>query len=91
MRIDSARRYVEPIDVLNGEYVGFDAAGRCLSLAFTKDEGVRIGPVSPRETKPEYLAQILSTYLVACGVSESWLEAASLAELVTKSLEFRTR
>lgn len=34
--IDALLRYVEPIDVANGEYVAYDSEGRCIHLASEK-------------------------------------------------------
>jgi hypothetical protein len=48
--VESAELKLEPIDVLNGEYVGYDAEGRLLSLEVREEErsilfGLTKGPV----------------------------------------------
>ena len=48
--VESAELCLEPIDVLNGEYVGYDADGRLLSMEVREEEqsmvfGLTKGPV----------------------------------------------
>lgn len=90
---DALLRYVEPVDVENGEYFAFDADGRLLSLSV--DGGKVL--LSDAETEPhhaEVLARLLRENLASLAgpddspaASRSWLIDADLAALVAHAVE----
>lgn len=61
---EEAERYTEPVDIENGEYVAYDAAGRLLNLQVSPDglRGQLSLPHAP-EDHSEKLAEVLRTKL----------------------------
>ena len=61
---EGAERYAEPVDIENGEYVAYDAAGRRLHLAVSADglRGRLTLPDPPEDRRAE-LAEALRTML----------------------------
>jgi hypothetical protein len=88
--VEDAEHYIEPIDVANNEYVGYDSEGRLLQLTVTDANRVNIRSA---ESVPRHAAELrkaLTWFLSYVGVSENWLSNASLQELVEKMLEYKT-
>lgn len=89
--IDTAERYIEPVDVNNREYTAYDRLGRQLELSLTSDGLVAINLTRPVIEKSKELREILQRLLVQIGESEMWAEEASLPELIKIGAEvFRT-
>jgi hypothetical protein len=61
---EEAERYTEPVDIENGEYVAYDAAGRLLDLGISADglRGQLMLPDPPEDRSAE-LAEVLRTML----------------------------
>ena len=87
--VRSAESYLEPIDVKKNEYVAYDSEGRLLSLSATNFK-VSIESAEPEPTHVLELRRILSDFLAHNGVQQKWLQTASLQELVTKALEYKS-
>jgi catechol 2,3-dioxygenase-like lactoylglutathione lyase family enzyme len=95
---EEAERYTEPIDIENGEYVAYDAAGRLLDLSVSPDgfRGQLTLPHSPEDRSAE-LAEALRTMLrniaaVRCVPFDSArLNDYSLEQLVRISMNYYTR
>ncbi len=88
--IEDAERYLEPIDVRNEEYVAYDSEGRLLRLL----------PTSPRitienaELEPRHSSEVrdlLIRLLNYSGHAVEKLQRENLADLVTMSLEYKTK
>jgi hypothetical protein len=90
--VATAERYIEAIDVRNGEYDGvFDATGHPLVLEVGVQRLARWLPLSLERVRirPQLddavdagLASRIKDYLLACNVGEAILEGRSLGELV---------
>lgn len=87
--VEYAERYIEPIDVANDEYVGYDSEGRLLHLMVTDRRRVSICSAEPDPEHSDELRRILVRFLAYLGESESWLSKASLQDLVTKMIEHK--
>lgn len=74
--------YLEPIDVLNGEYLVFDADGRLLSAIPTEPVVILVEPEKPSHNTDQ-LETILRSFFTSLGVNEGWVSSANLAELVS--------
>ena len=61
---EEAERYTEPVDIENGEYAAYDAAGRLLDLSVSAD-GLRghLTLPDPPEDRSAELAEALRTML----------------------------
>ncbi len=88
--VEDAERYLEPIDVRNGEYVAYDSEGRLLRLLPTSPritiENADLEPHHANEVR-ELLVRLLSY----TGVPVEILRSESLQELVARSLEYKTK
>jgi hypothetical protein len=88
--IEDAERYLEPIDVKNGEYVAYDSEGRLLRLVPTSPritiENAELEPHHPSEVR-----NLLTRLLAYTGVPEEILQKESLKTLVARALEYKTR
>ena len=88
--VEDAERYLEPIDVRNGEYVAYDSEGRLLRLLPTSPritiENADLEPHHSKEVR-ELLVRLLSY----TGVPVEILRSESLQELVARSLEYKTK
>jgi hypothetical protein len=78
--VRDAVRYIEPIDVINREYIGFDAHAR--RLAITLADGRPQIAVAGYHMYPEKLAAILRDYLEHVGMSRTTTQHLSLAQLI---------
>lgn len=87
--VGSAEAYLEPIDVKNNEYVAYDSEGRLLRLSATNFR-VTIESAEVEATHILELRRILCDFLAHKGVHQEWLQRASLQELVTKALEYKS-
>jgi hypothetical protein len=88
--VEDAERYLEPIDVANNEYVGYDSEGRLLQLTVTDANRVSIRSSEPIPKHAVELRESLIWFLSYVGVSERWLSSAPLRELVERMLEYKT-
>jgi hypothetical protein len=88
--IEKAERYIEPIDVTNNEYIAYDSEGRLLRLVEQSRYRVIVEPVESDPSHRGELREILVDFLARIGVSQNWLAGASLEDLVTKGLEYKT-
>lgn len=95
---EEAERFTEPIDIENGEYVAYDAAGRLLHLTVSPDgfRGQLMLPSSPEDRSSE-LAQALRTKLQNIAAvrrvpfNPARLNDYSLDQLVRISMNYYTR
>jgi len=88
--IARAIQYIEPIDVVNREYVAFDGEGRILEITYSKMGGISIEPGEDTPSHAEDLQAILRAFFRAIGLDEAWITTAQLAELVEKGLAYQT-
>ena len=84
-----AERYIEPIDVANNEYVGYDSEGRLLQLAVTNKGQILIEDAESEPKHADELRRILVRFLTRLSESENWLANASLQDLTTKMMKHK--
>jgi hypothetical protein len=102
--VEQAETYVEPIDVRNGEYTGFDAEGRTLSLSVeSRQEGGVLGRLGGRSERVAIASDVTTAkhrdqlerdvrdFLRRAGVEQQWLDTAPLEALIGKGLELQGR
>ncbi|MCH8543992.1 MAG: hypothetical protein LAT61_10520 [Alcanivorax sp.] len=91
---------LESIDVINDEYVAYDATGYLLDLkvisesrsawfGFSKTYVNRV-KIELAEGRPEHasdLEYVLKAFLQKLGVPEDWTRSASLGQLLDKTIE----
>jgi hypothetical protein len=85
--LESAERHLEPIDILNGEFVGYDAEGRLLNIV---PNGF-IAKISLAELEPTHadnLEKVLRDLFLDVDPSPEWVINASLEELIQKVLKY---
>lgn len=85
--LESAERSLEPIDILNGEFVGYDAEGRLLNIV---PNGF-IAKISLAELDPTHvdnLEKVLRDLFLDVDPSPEWVINASLEELIQKVLKY---
>ncbi|MFN3569620.1 MAG: hypothetical protein ACK4VX_05060 [Polaromonas sp.] len=80
-----AQKWLEPVDVEAGEYVGYDAEGRLLSITAVDEHSVRIGL---QETAPTH-ALVLKEKLLA--FAQKIPAAAQAGDLQGLIQQFNTR
>ena len=89
--VEDALSYVEPIDVSNGEYVGYDSMGRRLELTVFKGKVI----IEPSEIEPTHAGELhailVGFFTTGVGLSPDWLARASLDELVAAGRNHLTR
>jgi hypothetical protein len=88
--VEKAVRYIEPIDVSNNEYTGYDGEGRLLQLSVLNDTRIVIGLAENEPNHKDELYNVLIDFLARIGIAQEWLKQASLEDLVMKSLEYKT-
>jgi hypothetical protein len=88
--VKGAERYIESVDVINQEYVGYDSEGRLLQLTVVDRNQVSIQSAESEPTHANELRETLTQFLSYVGVSDKWLLGASLEELVERMLEYKT-
>lgn len=84
---ETAEAYVEPIDVINDEYVFYDAEGRLLSAAVI-DNHVKLSQIDLEPKHAIELATILKRYLKAVREPGEVDEGHDLPVLVAAFGEF---
>ncbi|MBE9160316.1 hypothetical protein IQ265_26365 [Nodosilinea sp. LEGE 06152] len=95
---EEAERFTEPIDIKNGDYIAYDAAGRLLHLSISPDgfRGQLVLPDSPENRSTE-LAEALRTKLRHIAAvrdvpfNSTRLDDYSLDQLVQISMNYYTR
>lgn len=88
--IEGAERYLEPIDVRNNEYVAYDSEGRLLRFLPTSPRiTIEAAELDPRHSTE--VRELLIRLLGYTGVAVDMLRGESLQDLVTKSLEYKTK
>ncbi len=83
--VDRAIGFIEPPDVFDNLYIGYDSEGRLLNLkAVSRDykNPIMIEPTEDIPTHQTELRNLIVDYLKRGGVSEHWLEQASLEQLI---------
>jgi hypothetical protein len=86
----AAERYVEPIDVQNGEYVFYDSTGALVVATITFRQKVVLSLSEPAVDRADELQIILRNHLAILGEPAAWLEQASLEALVAQCLHYTT-
>jgi hypothetical protein len=88
--------YLEPIDVINGEYVAYDSEGHILQLSveckdsaniFSPLETVVLSPSATPQRHTAELKRILIDFFGRVGADKKWLSTASLEELITEGIK----
>jgi hypothetical protein len=87
--VGNAERYLEPIDVENNMYTGYDSEGRLLALIPTHPR-VTITYAEQEPTHKNHLRKILVDFLMQLNFSENDLTDKSLQELIEISLKYKT-
>lgn len=98
--VADAELCLEPIDVRNCEYVAYDSRGCLLDLDVVSEcrqawfglsksyiDRVKIEPAEEQPAHASALKGALEEFLLKLGVSDSWVERASLYELLDKTIE----
>jgi hypothetical protein len=98
--VPAAQSYLEPIDVINGEYVAYDAVGRAIGLVVETETGTgvlgRLGP--PIKTVKlrgglvasdggEELRGVLHRFLEEVDASPDQLSSPPLSELLSLAMK----
>jgi len=79
--VDAAARYLEPIDVRNGEYIAYDSAGFLLKLVPTEPV-VSISGYLSYQPHQDQLEQVLSSFVERASGSPIPAEVTSLEGLL---------
>jgi hypothetical protein len=87
---EAAEQYIEPIDVANNEYVGYDSEGRLLSLSVTKARKVSIQESETEPTHLDSLRRLLVSFLSRVEKSRDWLADTSLQDLFQAMMKYKT-
>jgi hypothetical protein len=87
--IEYAEHYIEPIDVINNEYVGYDSEGRLLELLVTDGTHVSMRAAECAPNHSDDLRKMLIHFLESMGESLRWLSDASLPEIVAKMMKHK--
>lgn len=88
--VKDAELDLEAIDVKNKEYVAYDSEGRLLRLIPASVHEVTVESAEQEPNHADELRALLFDFLAYMGAPVSWLEKASLQELVERSLEYKT-
>ena len=86
--VTKAEKYIEPIDVLNDEYVIYDSRGYMLEAKVGPLNQISIRECSPNVNKSQELRKKMVNFLCELGVSQAWLTTASMKKIIKKALEF---
>jgi hypothetical protein len=89
--VQEAERYLEPVDVANGEYVAYDSAGTFLELTVTEINRTVIQPAELTPSHEVELEQALRRFFTNVGISPEWLSTATLPDLIGRSLDYKTK
>jgi hypothetical protein len=91
---DDLIRYIEPMDVDDGDYVVYDSEGRVLSLYTKKPSGplgflknVEIGIHESELVKPDDLRNILISHLETLGKGQASDRDLDLTELIQRAAD----
>ena len=87
--VAAASSYMEAVDVLNAEYVGYDCDGRLLDISVAEQSRVTISIAEDEPSHCDALRKTLVDFLTYMKVSKDWLSAANLEELVTEASKFK--
>lgn len=87
--VTKAERYIEPIDVENGEYFAFDAQGRLLSLSVVGN-AVVITDRNPVENCHDILEKIMTEYLSRLDIPVEDFRRLSFSILLQKIEKYCT-
>lgn len=88
--------YLEPIDVINGEYVAYDSEGHILQLSvehristniLSASETVILSPSATSQRHTSELKRILIDFFSRVGANKEWLSTASLDELIADGIK----
>lgn len=79
--LEEAERSIEPIDIRHGEYVAYDADGKCLLLDAQGSRTVRIGIDESAAVKIDKLTVALKRYVGARAHCDE-LDQLSASELI---------
>ena|SRR6185312_5700241 len=96
--IEKAEQFLEPIDVEQGDCLGYDSEGRLLQFGVIRPRSLwaRMSPSGERtvllkaESVPTHqddLRDKLIAHLRHVGVSEMWLTQATVSDMISKALE----
>jgi hypothetical protein len=88
--VEKAEKYIEPMDVINEEYVAYDSEGRLLQLIAELPLHVVLLAAESEPYHAHELRRLLADFFERIGISTNWLERASLHDLVMKGLEYKT-
>jgi hypothetical protein len=88
--VADAEQYLEAIDVQNNEYLAYDSEGRLLRLLPTTPQ-ITVESAELRPSHSKEVRDLLVRLLTYTGVPEAQLQAESLKQLVTRSLEYKTK
>jgi hypothetical protein len=88
--VETAERYLEPIDVEENRYVAFDSVGRLLRIIPTTPV-VTIEAAEELSNHAARVRELLIKLLQDCGSTDPKLSNLTLPELVQRSLAFKTR
>ncbi len=98
--VESAEKSLEPIDVLNSEYVIYDSEGRLLKASVEEKkvssvfgvpvhrESVVLSPVDQEPAHEDDLRRVLIRFLGKVSKSTEALEDYSLEQLIDRAREF---
>jgi hypothetical protein len=89
MSASDAERYLEPIDVLNSEYVAYDSEGKLLEIVIQHGVVALTVPIEIRYRRCE-LREIVCENLVAHGLQQDQLSTKTLHELILIRLTYKT-
>lgn len=100
--VEYAERYIEPPDVINDIFEGYDAEGRLLKFSVVKEkrrfwgliDTVRIEAAGDTPTHFKRLACIIKLFLknvTKNPIPEDQIDAMTLEELVVESLKYTIR
>jgi len=89
--VERAREYLEPLDVLNDEYVLYDSEGRLLRAVAKSDRGpIEILEAESSPMHKEILQHDIVHFLQRVGEPRSALEGCSLDERVLIAIRYPT-
>jgi hypothetical protein len=92
--IKNAEAYIEPIDILNSEWVIYDSEGRLLTASIVKKgrlvESIVLEELEDEPRHQGDLRNALIDFLVRAGGPKEFLSACSLEQLVEKGQASRT-
>jgi hypothetical protein len=88
--VEAAQGYIEPVDVINNEYVAYDNDGRLLRISVASKNKILIKQDETMPTHAQELSRVLKYFFERIGVDPTWLKQASLQDLIVKSLDYRT-